>query len=147
MASVPPLIACIEASEPVAVLLHTLLAEEGYRVVICTPPPLASPRAITDFLREVRPQVVLYDIAPPYTAQWQGFRRVQAALPACPFVLMTTNKRFVDALADPTAAIETLAKPFDVDDLLAALRRGLAGSIQHATVAQPRLESVASLFS
>ena len=56
----------------------------------------------------------------------EGFRRLTAAVPEMPFVLTTTNKPALDALVGPTDALEIIGKPFDLDQLVAAVRRALA---------------------
>ncbi len=45
----------------------------------------------------------------------------------CPLVLTTTNKRVLEALVGPTDVLELIGKPFDLDELFAAVARTLQG--------------------
>jgi DNA-binding response OmpR family regulator len=64
--------------------------------------------------------VIVFDIALPYQANWQLFRDLQAReLAGVPVVLTTTNERALDALLgeDRPQVIEIWGKPYDTERL------------------------------
>ena len=120
-----PLVACVNSSQDIVELLAALLQEDGIRAVTHVSPTREGPQPEIEFLRNVRPQAVIYNVSLPYEASWQEFLQVREALPDCPFVVTTTNKRALDELVGPTNTIEIIGKPYDLDHILAATRRGL----------------------
>ena len=122
-----PLVACVNSSQDIVELLASVLQEEGYRAVTHVSPTREGPQPEIDFLRNVRPQVVIYNVSLPYEASWKEFLQVRATVPDCPFVVTTTNKRALDELVGPTNTIEIIGKPYDLDHILAVVRQALAG--------------------
>ena len=80
------------------------------------------------FLAEHDPQVLVWDISPPYDKNWVFFTllRTSAALTGRGIVVTTTHKAHLDAMAGvDTGAIEILGKPYDLDAVLAAVQRAM----------------------
>ena len=92
-----------------------------------TSPVQEGPQPEIDFLRNLRPQVVVYNVSLPYEVSWQEFLQVRAAVPDCPCVVTTTNQRALDELVGPTNTVELIGKPYDLDHIVAVVRRALAG--------------------
>ena len=121
-----PVLAIVNASEEITRMLAALFRLEGFRVVTAIPADLTrgqpDPSA---FLRQHEPAVVVWDISIPYEDHWAFFQSVQAsdAGRARRFVLTTTNKRVLDRLVGPTPAQEIVGKPYDLEALVAAVRR------------------------
>lgn len=133
----PPLLACVDANTDIAFLVGEVLLDAGFDVVTYSPPMGAGARTVIDFLQRVAPAAAIYSIGPPYPERWQEFQHVRTAVAGCPFVLTTTDQRRLDALIGPTTTLATIGKPFDLDDLMAAVRRQLllpAGDITSARV-------------
>ena len=124
----PPTVAVVDTSEEVADLLCQVVEEEGWRAVHAYTTDLKRGREdLAAFLAEHRPAAVIWDIALPYDENWAFFQSVRDADAGrgCRFVLTTTNKRALEALVGPTPAHELIGKPYDLDVLVAALRRAL----------------------
>ena len=79
------------------------------------------------FIRQHHPQVVVYDIAPPYEPNWRFFEHLRATiLNGYAFVITSTNAARVEALAGQTTPIyEIVGKPFDLDAIVAAVRNSV----------------------
>jgi DNA-binding NtrC family response regulator len=80
---------------------------------------------VIEFLRQLRPDVVVYTVALPFRESWAEFQRLRAAVPSIDYVLTTTNKEALDEIVGPTEAFEIIGKPFDIDQVVAAVRRAL----------------------
>ena len=77
------------------------------------------------FLRQHKPNAILYDIAPPYAANWQLFQHISSvpAMQGIQVVLTSTNARQVAEFAGSDQRIyEIVGKPFDLDQLVRAVK-------------------------
>lgn len=125
-----PVVAIINTSEEVIAMLALAFEDEGFTVVGEHARTLAFRReeqSLQQFLELHQPRVVVWDIAPPYEENWAYFQQVQAsgAFRGRGVVLTTTNKRVLDQLVGETRAIELVGKPFDLGEIVAAVRREL----------------------
>lgn len=80
------------------------------------------------FVRQHQPKVIVYDIAPPYDANWLLFQhtRQMPFMAGRYFVLTSTNKRHLESLAGPDHQIyEIVGKPLDLDEIVQAVREAL----------------------
>jgi DNA-binding response OmpR family regulator len=123
-----PVVAVLNSSEDIVGMLREVLQEEGFTVVTAQVPDIKAGREdVVAFLRRYDPQVVLYDISPPYEANWTFFRLVQdtEAAKGRPFVVTTTNQRALAELVGEAAVVELLGKPYDLQEVVRAVRRAL----------------------
>jgi DNA-binding response OmpR family regulator len=85
------------------------------------------------FLAKHDPQVVIFDISPPYAENWQFFNTLRGvkAMEGRGLVLTTTNKNRLDEVvgADSTA-IEIVGKPYDLQQITAAITAALQPPIR-----------------
>jgi DNA-binding NtrC family response regulator len=125
-----PLIAVINTSIETIELIENTLEDEGFEVVaelIIT--FKRGTRDIAAFFAEHQPQVVIYDIAIPYEANWQfALENVipRSELAPQQFIFTTTNKAVLEMLVGPTPAIELVGKPFDLEEIIQAVRNAMA---------------------
>lgn len=111
----------IEDDEPIRLLFAEVLAGEGYRVRTA-----ADGTAGLAVLKEWRPDTIVLDVGLP-AADAAAFRAAQRDLPGVadvPVLLVSaTRAAELERTAGALGAAAWLAKPFDLDDLLAALAR------------------------
>ena len=124
------LVAIINTTIETIDLLRDVLEDEGFAVAATYVVALkrGEPNVAT-FFAEHRPQAVIYDIALPYEENWHFLQ--EQVLPASGlakrrFVLTTTNKAALEQLVGPTGAIEIIGKPFDLEEIVTAVRRVVA---------------------
>jgi DNA-binding response OmpR family regulator len=80
------------------------------------------------YLGEHQPAVVIFDISPPYLANWQFFQslRDDGAMEGRGLVLTTTNKdRLDETVGADSGAFEIVGKPYDLDQIKAAIQAAL----------------------
>jgi DNA-binding NarL/FixJ family response regulator len=121
----PPLIACVNSSEDVVLLLRDLMLEEGWRAVTHVTPLRYGSAPVIQFLRQLQPDVAVYTVSLPFRESWAEFQQLRAAVPGVSYVLTTTNKEALDEIVGPTEAVEIIGKPFDIDQVVEAVRRAL----------------------
>jgi DNA-binding response OmpR family regulator len=122
----PPLVACVNSSDDLVQLIAEYFREEGFRAVAQVSSVRADPTRLVTFLTDLQADACVYSVSPPYDAGWQEFQRLRAAVPGCAYIVTTTNKRALDALVGPTDSLEIIGKPFDLDQVVAAVRLALA---------------------
>lgn len=124
-----PLIAILNTSIDTVELLESVFQEEGFATVADYVVEYRQRlKDIGTFLRHHQPKAVVYDIAIPYVANWRFFQEQVLGLqllPASSFVLTTTNKTVLEVLVGPTGAHELVGKPFDLDEIVQAVRRAI----------------------
>src|SRR5262249_48369744 len=78
---------------------------------------------VADAIARAHPDVVVFDIALPYEANWElcaSLRKDPRV--GVPFVLTTTNRAAVERLTSAREVVEILGKPYDLDQFAQAVR-------------------------
>ena len=125
------LVAVVNTSEEIAELIQFVLQHEGIRTVVAYSTDFKRGRQDhAGFLRWYDPPVVVWDIALPYAETWAFFEQVRtsAAGQGRTVVLTTANKQALETFVGETPALEIMGKPYDIDQLVEAVRRGIGGS-------------------
>jgi DNA-binding NtrC family response regulator len=126
---VPPVAAVINSTEDIVDMLRLALEQAGFVVVSALTPEIRQGHVdIERFVTQHDPRVIVYDIAPPYDANWHLFQHM-AAMPVMAgrqFVITSTNARQVEGFAGPQQHVyEIVGKPFDLDQIVQATREAL----------------------
>lgn len=95
------------------------LADDGYRVTCA-----ADGREALALLERVRPAIIVSDVTMPRMGGVALVRSLRERDDGTPVVLVSAVCAAVDL-----PGVVFLAKPFDLDDLAAAITRGLAGRV------------------
>lgn len=122
-------VAIVNSSEEIAGLLQAVLQMEGFSThAAFTLDFKAKGADFQGLVDEFKPHVVVWDIAIPYEENWEFFNRISQApeFAGIGFVVTTTNKTALEALVGPTPTCEIVGKPFDLQQVLDAIRRTLA---------------------
>ena len=124
-----PVVAVFNASEDTVDFLGVFFEQHEFRAVGRTWPAVEplDPDAVRGFMAQHHPQVIVFDVSFPYELNWLRFCEFQRLGDECriPVVLTTTNQRALTEWSGATGVVEILGKPYDLEQLLAAVRRAL----------------------
>lgn len=116
-------VAVIDTSPDAIELLCAVLEQAGFVTVSGFTHDIRSGKLDFEaFLRQHRPRVIVYDIAPPYDRNYRLFQHVRSCHEACKFVLVSTNAKHVQQLVGTDDQVfEIIDKPFVLDLLVRAV--------------------------
>ena len=125
-----PTIAVINSSEDTVDMLCSALNYHGFTSVAAAHVPDIRRGRIdfAAFLAEHDPRVLIYDISIPYDENWDFLQALLLTdqMRGRRIVITTTTKRVLDRLVGETGAFEIHGKPYDIEQILAAVERALA---------------------
>ena len=123
-----PTVLVINNSDEVIAIIALVLSEHGFAVVdeYKITPGSGEP-ALQNHIARHQVDVIVWDIGLPYARNWAYFEEVEAsgAFGRCGVVLTTTNKAALEGFVGPTPTHELVGKPFDLDELINAVRVSL----------------------
>jgi DNA-binding response OmpR family regulator len=114
-------IVIIDDEQGVLDVLSDLLEDEGFRVVC-----LDHPKQVASLEERIRPCLFLIDIMLPGESGIDVARQLRAhSFGSVPMIAMSASVSWVQAARATGLFQDTLAKPFELDALLAAVERNL----------------------
>jgi len=121
-----PVVAILNTSPDTIDLLKDVLEHAGMLAVWGYTHDIRSGKLdLERFMRVHEPDVILYDIAPPYDRNWQFLQHLRSMPPITgrQFVLMTTNvERVREQVGTAEHVYEIVGKPFDLDQIVKAVK-------------------------
>jgi DNA-binding NtrC family response regulator len=128
----PAVIAVFNSNEDIVEMLRIALENAGFLVVTGhIPDVIRGSFDIQRFVAQHDPRVILYDIAPPYERNWQFLQHLRhmAEVANRRFVLTSTHAARVRefATAKDEMILEILGKPYDIEEIVDAVREAAAG--------------------
>lgn len=121
-------VAILDSDPDTTEMLRMALEAEGFVVAIGNLHDLRGhEQDLLAFLERIRPDVILYDLSPPYEENWAFLQRVRE-LPTfarSALVITTTNERAVRRFVS-LPVVEILGKPYDLDVLIQAMRQAIS---------------------
>ena len=126
-----PTLAIIKTSPDTVDMLRIIFQKAGMLVVSGLTYDIRDGRMnLHGFMQQHKPDVMIYDIAPPYDQNWAFFEHLRetGVLGGIPVVLTSTNVRSVKALVGDVPDVhEIVGKPYDLNELLEAVRQAMSG--------------------
>lgn len=127
-------VALFNASDDTVDMVQRMLGASGFSCLVgCHFSDLK--KGIIDFgryLNKHEPDVVIFDISPPYLENWEFFKTLRdgQGMEGRGLVLTTTNKdRLDETVGQDSKAFEIVGKPYDLDQIKIAI---------HASLKRPR---------
>jgi CheY-like chemotaxis protein len=125
MSSKVPVVAILNSNDDVVELLRMAFEQAGL-VVISThvDEVKRGDSSLVDFVLEHQPDVVLYDLVPPYDRSWRFLEHLrETSMRDRRFVITSTNAKRAAELSGTTESIfEIIGKPYDIDRIVDAVR-------------------------
>src|SRR5262245_39931892 len=124
-------VAVINSSADTVEMLSLYLQQAGFEPVTAHIDEIK--RGSLDFLRFVEghdPHVIVYDVAPPYEQNWTYLNMLRRldVMQGRAVVITTTHKENLERLVGPTGAIEIIGKPYDMQEVVTAVKRAVDGA-------------------
>jgi DNA-binding response OmpR family regulator len=123
-------VALFNASDDTVEMVQRMLDASGFNCLVgCHFTDLK--KGTIDFARylgEHQPQVVIFDISPPYQENWDFFKTLRdaKAMEGRGLVLTTTNKERLDeTVGRDSKAFEIVGKPYDLHQIRSAIHAAL----------------------
>ena len=126
MSGKPVVVAVMNTSPDTIQLLRTPLEKAGFTVVSALTYELRDDGVVDleSFVRQHDPKVVVYDVAPPYEANWRLFEHLSSTsvLRSAFFVVTTTNVAQLRKVAGSDQDLhEIVGKPLDLEEVVSAV--------------------------
>jgi len=123
-------VALFNSSDDTVEMVKGMLDAAGHHCLVgCHMSDLKKGRVDFDlYLNQHKPTVVIFDISPPYRENWLFFTslRERKGMNGLGMVLTTTNKaRLDEAVGKNSEALEIVGKPYDLDQIGAAIRAAM----------------------
>jgi len=129
MSSAPPVVAILNSNDDTVEMLRMMLESEGFVAVSAHVSDLRRGQFdFSGFIEEHNPQVIIYDIIPPYERGWMFLQhlRSMSAMEGRRFVLTSTNPGRVEEAARPDQPVfEIIGKPYDMQVIVDAVKKAL----------------------
>ncbi len=121
-----PTVAVINSTPDIVDMLRLIIEQAGFVVVTALTFEIRDGHIDVEHLVDQhQPSVIVYDIAPPYEANWKLFQHI-AAMPVMngrQFVLTSTNAQQVERIAGKHQRVfEIIGKPYDLDLVVQAVK-------------------------
>ena len=122
-----PTIAVINSNEDTTDMLRACLQNGGFSSVVIGHVTEIK-RGQTDFLKFLEthdPDVFVWDISIPYEENWRFVQLMMSSdrMHGRRVILTTTNKRALEALVGHTETIEIIGKPYDLEQVVRAVKK------------------------
>jgi DNA-binding NtrC family response regulator len=138
----PAVVAILDTNTDVVELLRVSLEQAGLIVFSAHIDDIRrGVMDLTTFLEQHDPQVVVYDIAPPYDAHWRFFQHVRhlPGMQGRSFVITSTNRqRMQEVVGTRETVFELVGRPYDLEEVTRAVKTAVS-SRRSAPVHAPHL--------
>ena len=129
----PITVAVLNSNDDVVEMLRFALENVGFVVVSAHIDAIRrGESSLSDFVDEHDPQVIIYDLVPPYDRSWRFLRHLRAApnLQGRRFVITSTNaQKAIELSGEAQHVYEILGKPYDINAIVRAVQGAAGGEL------------------
>lgn len=126
MSTKPPVVAILNSNDDLVEMLRSLLEQAGFVTVTGHIDEVRRGELdLVNFVKQHDPNVIVYDLVPPYDRSWNYLHvlRNSEPLKGRAFVLTSVNAaRAGEVVGRSNMVYEVLGKPFDLDQVVAAVK-------------------------
>jgi DNA-binding NtrC family response regulator len=137
----PAVVAILDTNTDVVELLRVSLEQAGLIVFSAHIDEIRrGVLDLTTFLEQHDPQVIVYDLAPPYDAHWRFFQHVRhlPAMQGRSFVITSTNaQRVQEVVGTRETVLELVGRPYDLETVTRVVKAAVSTP---ASAPAPRLK-------
>jgi len=124
-----PVVAVLNSNDDIVEMLRMILEHNGFIVVSAHLDAIRrGDQSLTDFVEEHDPELIIYDLTPPYDRSWRFLEHLRQVpiMHNRKFVITSTNARRADEIIGTAEHVhEIVGKPYDIDELVKVVRRGV----------------------
>lgn len=122
----PPVVAILNSNDDLVELLRTNLEQAGFVTVTGHVDDVRRGKLdLINFVQQHDPQVIVYDLIPPYDRSWNYLFHLRDSKPlkGRPFVLTSVNSdRAKEVVGESELVFEVVGKETDLDRIVTAVR-------------------------
>jgi len=128
----PTTVAVFNSNDDVVEMLRIALEMEGFIVVSAHVDEIRRGRvAIVDLIQQHSPDVIIYDVVPPYEHSWRFLEHLRAdpSMEGREWVITSTNPQRAgepDNASDTDRVLEIIGKPYDIREIVRAVKAAAA---------------------
>ena len=124
-----PVVAVLNSNDDIVELLRMVLEHAGLVVVSAHLDAIRrGEQSLTGFVEEHDPDLILYDLVPPYDRSWRFLEHVRESpyMANRKFVVTSTNAaRATEIIGNATHVYEVIGKPYDIEEIVRVVQRAL----------------------
>jgi DNA-binding NarL/FixJ family response regulator len=121
----PPVVAILNSNDDVVEMLRIVIEQAGLIAVSGQIDKIRrGEMSLPDLVEEHDPQVIIYDLVPPYDRSWRFLDHLRGAarMTGRKFIITTTNaQRVREIIGDAEHVYEIVGKPFDIHQIADAV--------------------------
>jgi len=129
----PTTVAVFNSNDDIVEMLRLALESVGFVVVSAHIDAIRRGEArLSDFVEEHDPEVIVYDLVPPYDRSWRFLQHLRASanLQGRRFVLTSTNvHRAIELSGGAEHVYEVIGKPYDINAIVRAVQGAAGGEL------------------
>jgi CheY-like chemotaxis protein len=128
----PPVVAILNSNDDVVEMLRLVIEQKGLVAVSGRIDKIRRGEAsLSDLVEEHNPEVIIYDLVPPYDRNWRFLDHIRQApgLAGRKFIITSSNaQRAREIIGNVEHVFEIVGKPYDIQQIAEVVLRAVGRS-------------------